>query len=735
MISKKDILKIAKKRYAFCQTQWSELHQRSTELLQFISGEGQWTYTARQNFENAGFSALTSNRIPTFLRQITNEIRKNTPEIQIDPRSDSEEEKAEAINDLIRNIQEESQAEIAYCTAVESAASVGIGYIRVMSKYKDEKSFDQEIIIEAVQDVNTVMLDPNHKSITGCDSEYAFITTVISKDEYYQRYGDSSMARAIDGTMDEKEMKEVGWTEGGTKWTTTDQVLINEYYFKDYKPVTLYQIQDSITGEVTITKDKELTKNPAVTVIQEREIMQPVVRWCKLNDLEVLEESEWPGEFIPVVALKCDEYWIEGKRKLIGAVEPAVDAQVQLNYAMSWRAQLLQMAPKAPYIGTAAQFKTYEQQWANINVSNQAFMVYNGDPAANGPPSRDLGEVPIQGASVLVSQAEEDLKSIFGTFDPSQQAAGPESGKAILARQEQSYNSNYHVYDNAARSIQQVGAIIVQAMPVIYDSARDVQLKAQDGKKRTVSINQPNEEGIVEFDLTSGDYTVSIQTGPSFGTKRQESAEAIMELLRVFPEGAPAIADIAVRNMDWPGADAIADSLEAMCPPQVLQARKTNPKDAAAMVPQLQAQVQQLTQQNQMLTMHVQEATKKLNESADKVQIEHMKADVDMQKMHQDASIRIKEMQLDEQKTELEFLVKERELKIAEAELEIQKAQLGIKTVQTMHEMNNDAHDHAMSHIEKVATMVPGTGETSVGTIMDNATDGHASSISGRTLD
>ena len=733
MKSKKEILKTAKKRFDFCSKQWAEFHQRSTELLQFISGD-QWDHNARTAIENSGFAALTSNRIPTFLRQITNEIRKNTPEIQIDPRSDGEEEKAEVINDLVRNIQDESQAEVAYCTAVESATSIGIGYIRVLSKYKDEKSFDQEITIEAVQDANTVMLDPNHKSITGSDSEYAFITTVISKSEYYNRYADSSMGRAIDGTMDEKEMKDIGWTPAGNLFTTEDQVVINEYYFKDYKPVTIYQIRIIDTGEVIVTREKELTKNPAIELIQSREIMQPIVRWCKLNDIEVLEESEWPGEYIPVVAVKCDEYWISGKRKLVGSVEAAVDAQIQLNSSMTLRAQLLQMAPKAPYIGTAAQFKTYEQQWANINVSNQAFMVYNGDPSASGPPQRDIQEVPMQGASLLVSQAEENLKSIFGTFDPTQQAQGPESGKALLARQDQSYNSNYHVYDNAARSIQHVGCIIVQAMPIIYDAARTVQLQSQDGKKRSVSINQPNEEGVVEFDLTAGDYTVSIQTGPSFGTKRQESAEAIMELIRVFPDAAPAIADIAVRTMDWPGADKIADSLEAMCPPQVLQARKTNPKDAAAMVPQLQAQVQQLKQQTQVMGEQLKQAAAKLNENADKIQIEHMKADVATQKMQTDASIKIKEMQLDEQKTELEFLVRERELKIAEAELEIEKAKLGISTVQVMHEMNNDAHDHAMSHIERVAVATPGTGETSLGKITDKMGDDNASNLDGRTL-
>lgn len=727
MLSDKEILKDAKKRYDYCSTQWGEYKQRCTELLDFISGN-QWTYTARQNFENAGYTAMTSNRIPTFLRQITNEIRKNTPEIQIDPRSDGQEQVAEAINDLIRNIQEESQAEIAYCTAAESAASIGIGYMRVISEYKDENSFDQILRIEAIEDANMVMIDPDHRSLTGCDSEYGFITTALSKEEYRQRYGDSKLRKRIDGEMTDKEFDDLGWTAADTKWMSEDQIYIIEYYFKDYKPETLFQIMDTVTGAITTTYDKKLAKAEGIEIIQEREVMRPVVRWCKLNDLEVLEKSEWPGHYIPIIAVKGDEYWVDGKRKLVGAVEPAVEAQVQLNYAMSWRAQLLQMAPKAPYIGTADQFKTYEQEWANINVSNQAFLTYNKDDGAP-PPSRDLGEVPIQSASVLVQQSEEDLKAIFGTFDPANQTVAPESGKAILARQHQAYNSNYHFYDNLARSIQQVGCVIVEALPVIYDSARDVQLKAQDGKKRTISINQPNAAGVIEYDLTQGDYSVSIQTGPSFGTKRQESAESVMELISVYPQAAVAIADIAVRNMDWPGAQKIADSLEALVPPQVLQARKTDPKDAAAMIPSLQAQLAALKQQNEVMTMQLQEAAKKLNESADKVHIEQMKAEVDMRKIDTETALKVKEMELREQETELEFLVKEQELKIAQMELDLQRAQLGIKGAEVMSDINDRMHDKEVSHIERVATATPGTGEISIGELKTPGLDKISNSI------
>ena len=702
MKNEKEILNEAKKRYDYCETQWGEMKQKNTELLQFISGE-QWTYTARQNFENAGYSAMTSNRIPTFLRQITNEIRKNTPEIQIDPRDDADQQKAEMLNDLIRNIQEESKAEIAYCEAAESAASLGIGYIRVLTKYKDDKSMDQEICIEPVMDANTVMLDPNHKGICAQDIEYAFVTTVLSKDEYRRKYVKTRLSRKLAGQENEIDLKEAQWSAAGKRWQTDNEVLIVEYYFKDYQKKTLYQILDNETQQVftAYEKDDEQIDAGIQIVLQEREVLIPVVRWCKLNDVEILEESEWPGCYIPIVAVKGDEFWIEGKRKLLGAVEPAIEAQVQLNYAMSWRAQLLQMAPKAPYIGTAVQFRTYEQEWANINVSNQAFMVYNKDEGEQRP-SRDLGEVPIQAATVLVTSSGEDLKAIFGVFDPSQQAQGPESGKALLARQDQSYNSNYHFYDNLARAIEHVGCIIVEAVPIVYDTARSVQLLSQDGKKRTVSINQPNEEGVVEYDMTTGDYTVSIQSGPSFGTKRQEESEAIMELIGVYPQAAVAIADIAVRSMDWPGADKIADSLEAMVPPQVLQARKTDPKQAAAMVPSLQAQVAQLTQQNQVLTTHLQQATGKMQAAADNIQIEHMKAAVDEKKINSEAQIKLAQLKLEEQRTELEFLIKEKELKIAAAELELKKEQMGITATKVMSDIASETHEHHIKHIDKM---------------------------------
>src|ERR1017187_5794739 len=167
----KELLVVAKQRFNDCKKVWGNYIEKQQELAKFISGD-QWLPQARQNFEQNGFTAVTSNRLPTFLRQITNELRKNTPTIQIDAKDDGTVDTAEVINDLIRNIELDSKAEIAYIKAAENAASVGIGYIRVMTTYESDKSFEQKIIIEPIADPTRVMLDPYHTALDGSDCEY-----------------------------------------------------------------------------------------------------------------------------------------------------------------------------------------------------------------------------------------------------------------------------------------------------------------------------------------------------------------------------------------------------------------------------------------------------------------------------------------------------------------------------------------------------------------------------------
>jgi hypothetical protein len=70
-------------------------------------------------------------------------------------------------------------------------------------------------------------------------------------------------------------------------------------------------------------------------------------------------------------------------------------------------------------------------------------------------------------------------------------------------------------------------------------------------------------EGIVKiYDLTSGRYDLTVSAGPSFASMRQEAASQMIELIRAYPDAAPIIGDLLVKNLDWPGADEIAERMQ-----------------------------------------------------------------------------------------------------------------------------------------------------------------------------
>jgi hypothetical protein len=703
MLNDKQILNSGKKRYDLAYKSWQDMKQKNTELLQFTAGE-QWTYQARQSYEQNGFTAFTSNRIPTFLRQITNELMKNTPEGKINSMSDNKE-MSEVVGDHVRNIQQQSNASLAYTKAANQAATVGIGYWKVCAKYKDNHSFDQELYIESIQDVNQVMLDPNHKGLAGEDCDYGFISVTMSKDEYALQYENTILARYFNQTPNEDDIKDVSWKMAEQKWQQNeDTVTVCEYYFKDYKLTDLVQVEVKETGEILVFRGREglrEAQKPEYEILQQRKVHVPVIRCAVMNDIEIIEKSEFPGSHIPIVCVKADEYWIEGKRILVGAVEPAVEAQVQLNYAKSWLGMLLQMSPTAPWQGTVSQFKNFEQRYAEANVSRISVLPYNKDTDGGvlaPPPFRDLGAPNIQIAATLVEQAEADLLKIFGTFDPDNTKGVVESGKARLIRENQSFNSNYHFYEHLAHSVCHTIRIILDAIPVIYDTARQVQLLAEDGKTRTISINTPNNEGVVEYDFTQSEYQVQINTGPSFGTKQQEFVSDGMDLIQGYPECAPAIADLIVRGMQWPGADKIADSLEALVPPQVLQARKTNPKDAAAMIPSLQAQIASLTSQNQAMQEQLKAHTSEMEKAAADIKVELMKDNTEKYKVDNESKIKMEQLQYQREVAELEFLVKKKELELKQQELELKRIELAA-------DMTDRAHEKSVDHIDRLSSL------------------------------
>lgn len=708
----KEILKTAKKRYESSLAHWTPIYKKSRESTEFLDSSKQWDTQLQNSRVQAGLPVLTINVLPTFLRQITSNVRMNTPSIQISPADDdSSTETATILEDMIRNIENDSGARSAYALAAEQAATGGIGYWRILSEYENENSFNQKLVFKEVEDVETVLPDENHKNIDGSDQDYCFFLTSLSKDEYTRLYKDSNLSKLSEEAVNNRVK---GWGTKLSSWLKEDQVIILEYYYKEYVPATLYKIFNTQTLATVVSTEKppkELVDQGILEIVASRPTEEVVIKWCKLNEVEVLEETTWPGKLVPLGMVKNRETFVEGKRSLTGLVFDAIDSQRSLNYFYSLQAELVSLAPKTPWVGEVRSFKNFEHLWRDANINNSAYLPYNA-VVENGQmlpaPQRQNVEVPIQAAMELVSQARDNIKAIFGVFDSSLGNTGNEiSHAAILARQEASDKSGYSFYDNLIKGITYSGRVLTQAIPVFYPDERQVKLLKLSGETSIGSIN--GQDGT--NDLSRGNYSVVVEAGPSFKTRRQNSIKEMLNMGEIYPAGMPLIADKIASASDWEGSKEIAARLRLVLPPAIQQAEAQqgkNPGDAQEQLVQAINQVHQLTSQVQQLQAADQKANELLKMADEELKIVKNKASFETEKAKNDNDIKRSQMMLDEASLELDAKIKLRELDLQQQQLDIEKQKMGINVVRAMSDINGEHHDRTMDHIKNVApTEIP----------------------------
>ena len=308
----------------------------------------------------------------------------------------------------------------------------------------------------------------------------------------------------------------------------------------------------------------------------------------------MLEERDWAGRYIPIVPVYGEEVNVEGRRRLRSLVRDAKDPQRMFNYWRTTSTELVALAPKAPFIGPKGAFVTDAAKWAGANTDSHAYIEYDGPT----PPERQAFAGVPAGALQEAMNAADDLKSVMGLFDASMGAPGNEtSGRAILARTREGDVSTFHFIDNLSRAIEHGGRILIDLIPTVYSGQRVIRVLGPEGERLPpVQLGQagpapPAGPGAMApiYDLTAGKYDVTVEAGPSFTTRREEAASQMMELMRANPSVAPAIGDLVAKNLDWPGADEIAQRLQALLPPG---ARGPDPQLQA-----LQAQMDQMKQQ------------------------------------------------------------------------------------------------------------------------------------------
>ena len=614
------VLATARSRLDLAMSALSESREDEIDDLKFYAGspDNHWQWPAdvlatRGAVQGQTINArptLTINKLPQHVRQVTNDQRQNRPSAKVIPvDDDADVEIADIFNGMIRHIEYISDADVAYDTACENQVAYGEGYMRLLTEYCDDDTFEQDIKIGRVRNSFSVYMDPTIQDPTGADAKWCFVTEDLTKDEYARLYPDAAPITTLQSLG-------VG-DQSISNWLNEDTIRIADYYYIDYDRATLNQYPGNQTAFNGTPEDKML-RGMFGKPVKSRESDRPRVKYCKINGYEILAENDWAGKWIPVIRIVGNEFEVDGRLYVSGLVRNAKDAQRMYNYWVSQEAEMLALAPKAPFIGYGGQFEGYEDKWKTANTQNWPYLEVNPD-VTDGQgavlPLPQRAQPPMASSGLLQAKAgaAEDIKSTTGQYNASLGMGSNErSGKAILARQREGDVGTYHYGDNLARGVRHIARQLIDLIPKIYDTQRVARIIGEDGETKMVKINpdqpQPvnkivDQQGVVIEKIYNpgvGKYDVVATTGPGYATKRQEALEAMAQLLQGNPQLWQVAGDLFVKNMDWPGAQEMSKRFAKTIDPKLMGDSEDNPALAAAQQ-QMQAMGQEMEQMHTML--------------------------------------------------------------------------------------------------------------------------------------
>ena len=607
-----DALKLAKEQFEESCEGGDFNRAAAEEDIRFAQLGEQWPKDVAATRMAEGRPCLTINRLPAFIRQVTNDIRQNRAGVKVGPVDNgADKDTAQVIKGSIRQIERRSNADVAYDTAGFHAVANGFGFFRIGIDFVHDQSFEMEARIERIANPLTVHWDTNSTAFDASDWEYGFVSDWMTSDKFKAEYPDAD-AISFEGA---DTSTDVG----------CDSVRVAEWFAKESDEFQLVEFID-MQGRPRVVKESDLAEiarsflragemddsigsdDEAIRAVMAMGLVEEKrrrkVKGSKIvrriiSGADVLEETIWPGRNIPICPVWGDEVIVDGKRHFRSMIRDAKDPQKMMNFWRSATTELVALAPKAPWLIAQQALPTDSDEvakWATANSVSHEYLTFNADGGAM-PNRIPFAGVPA-GALQEAQLAQDDIKAIIGIYDSSLGARSNEtSGRAILARQREADVSNFHFIDNLNRAIRYGGDCLVDIIPAVYSGREMIRILGEDGRERLVKIAsaqdalmQPGPEAGGErvYNLNTGVYDVAVDAGPSYATQREEAREVMLELGRAVPAFWMVSADIFMRNMDFQGSDELVDRLAPLVQAQMAQIAGSpqQPQQPGAQMPQ-----------------------------------------------------------------------------------------------------------------------------------------------------
>tara|TARA_R100001377_G_scaffold56150_1_gene33381 strand:+ start:186 stop:2156 length:1971 start_codon:yes stop_codon:yes gene_type:complete len=536
-------------RFEIAREAWSDVFESAMDDVRFVDAvDGQWdeaTRTTRQ-----GRPTMTFDKLSGAIDQTVGGHLQNRPSVKVRGAEDDDADTAEIYEGLIRQI--EQRGSKAYKTGFKYTVKGGWGAWRVRHDFLDDDSVHQDIILTEVKNPFSVLVDPIVQTADLDRMRYGFVFDDMDKDEYEKAY-----PKAVSDMS-------TGYDFKGSKklWMNDDTVRVCEYYrLVEDGEKTIHLLSDNRVVEEDegfLALLDELAA-AGITVLKSRTTPRTKLEHFKLNAVDILEEVDEVGKFVPLVPVLGKNSIVDGELLSRGLTRKGKDAQRLYNYERSTYVETVALQPKQPYFATANMIKGHEPRWKAINTSNDPVMLFNFD---NG--NKPFRQAPAQPSPALLTGLQissDDIKSTTGIYDASLGARSNEtSGRAIRERKLEGSTATFEFTDELNEAIEHTGRIYVDLIPKVYDGTRTIRILGEDMAEKVETINRPMKdnatgEDYTLNDLSRGKYDVKITVGPAYSTRRAETADSLAQIISQNPAEGELIGDIYYSSLDLVGAD------------------------------------------------------------------------------------------------------------------------------------------------------------------------------------
>lgn len=604
-----------------CQQADKDNRQQVRESHLFLDKrDGQWEpYWWDSNEEKPRY---TFDMVNPIVDQVASEIEQSDYDIKVSPAGgNATKDIALSYDGIIRNIEQMSNAKTTYAQCARNMVIGGMDGWRVVQKYVDDNSFDQDLAIEHIGNfVDRVWFDPAAENQDKSDSRYAFVLHPMAKDEYEARFPEGSG----EGVSDDRE--------GEAYYDKAECVVVGEFLYLESEDRELVMMSNGQVHEVNDDFEKVVDDLAVIGVTEVKRRTRKKHYVCsRFFDAKDFLEDKKETVFcrIPVVPAYANYKIFENKTIYWGVVEKLLDPQRVMNYSVSREIEEGALAPRAKYWMTPAQAAGYEDSLSTLNTNADPVQFYNVDPETPSVPQQQGGAQVNPGLGRISEAMRQIIGQTAGMFAANMgDNPGLQSGVAIKQLQDRGSNSTMKYSRSLEIAVAATGRILKDAIPMVYDTERQVRILREDESYDMVPINQKVIDGktgeiVTVNDLQVGTYDVTCRAGPSFRNRQQETIEAITTLAQTDPSLMQIAGDLLLQNISTPAASQIAE-------------RKRIQMIAAGLIPQSQMTEEELKEMQQKMQMQGQ-GQQAPDPAMVLAQAEQMKAQADMMKAQIDA--------------------------------------------------------------------------------------------------